>query len=117
MSDVAVSGGPESLTAEKELSGKLSDKLSIKDVELSNREELKAIAEPVSSTQRSSNEQVKTAIIELCSVAELSASQLSGLLNRKEQTVRQYIEKLRKDNLLQAKYSLKTHPRQKYRAS
>ncbi|QHI68892.1 hypothetical protein [Tichowtungia aerotolerans] len=109
----ALSGG----SAEPAVEAELSDKLSDKTGELSNRDELEAIAEPVSSTQRSSREHVKTAIIELCSVAELSATQLSGLLNRKEATVRQYIEELCKTGALLSKYPLKTHPRQKYKAS
>lgn len=95
----------------------LSDKLSDKGAEPADRATLEAIAEPVSSTQRSSREHVKAAIIELCSVAELSASQLSGFLNRKEPTVRQYVEELCRDELLRAKHKFKTHPGQKYRAS
>ncbi len=107
-----------------ELSGKLSNKLSDKGGELSDKggelsdkERLQEIASPVSSTQRSSKEAVRFAIIELCSEAELSATEIAGLLSRKEQTVRQYIEELSKDRCLVPKYPLKTHPKQKYRAS
>ena len=97
--------------------GLTGDKLSDKSGELSDRELLQAIAEPVSSTQRTSREHVKAAIIELCCVAELSAQEIAGLLSRKEQTVRQYIEELCRDGELNAKFPLKTHPKQKYRAS
>lgn len=83
--DKALSGRSKVPVVEGELSGKLSDK----DAELYDKGELEAIAESVSSTQRSSREHVKAAIIELCSVAELSGSRKEVQLPKDADPLRQ----------------------------
>lgn len=97
----------------------LSHKLSHKDSELSHKrsdnDDLKEIAAPVSSSERSSRETVRLAIVALCRKEELSVQEIAELLNRKEQTVRKYIEQLCDEGLLKPKFPLKTHPKQRYR--
>ena len=78
--------------------------------ELSDKAGLREIALSVSTTQRSSKETVRSAIIALCQKNELSALEMANLLNRREQTVRQYIEELCREGSLTPKYKLKTHP-------
>ena len=98
--------------------GELSHKLSHKDGELSHKlsdhEDLKQIAELVSSSERSSREEVKRVIVCLCGKGELSVQEISELLKRKEQTVRKYIDDLCQEGHLVPKFPVKTHPKQRY---
>lgn len=95
---------------------KLSDKGSELSHKLSDNEDLKQIAELVSSSERSSREDVKRVIVSLCGKAELSVQEMSEFLKRQEQTVRKYIDDLCQEGRLAPKFPVKTHPKQRYRS-
>jgi len=88
-----------------------------KDAEVAHKEELLAIAMAVSSTKRASKKLVRNSIIKLCRKGELSSQDLAVLLGRTEQSLRtHYINPLCEEGVLQRKYPIKNHPKQKYTA-
>lgn len=75
------------------------------------------LAEPIRNKQRTSPEQVKSVIVQLCANEFLSFRTLAELLNRAPDSIRNhYIKPMLKDGLLEARYPLQhNHPQQAYK--
>ena len=78
---------------------------------------LLSLAESIRNKQRTSPEQVKSVIVQLCANEFLSLRTLAELLNRAPDSIRNhYIKPMLKDGLLEARYPLQhNHPKQAYK--
>ena len=76
------------------------------------------IAKEVALKKRVSPELMRSTIISLCQIKELTNKELARLLNRSEDTVRtHYLIPMCKDELIISKYpNIKNHPDQRYKA-
>lgn len=79
---------------------------------------LRAVAAPIRSARRSSPEQTRETILELCHGRFLSLRQLSALLDRQQETLREgFITPMVAEGALELRYpESPTHPEQAYRA-
>jgi ATP-dependent DNA helicase RecG len=89
--------------------------LAHKELELAHKEELTQIARAISTSKRSSQEEVERCVVALCRVCELSSQELAHLMNRDEKALRShYLNPLCEKGMLRRKFAEKNHPRQKY---
>lgn len=81
-------------------------------------EAARGFAAPIRATGKARREDVRDAILRICSLDFWSLRELADLLGRKQVTLRQgYISEMVRDGVLQQRYPSTNHPRQAYRAS
>ncbi|MFA6294668.1 MAG: hypothetical protein WC637_22945, partial [Victivallales bacterium] len=83
----------------------------------SEHKELRRISLKIANSMRSSPILVKETIVKLCSVKELSMSEIASLVNRTEDSVRNhYVNPMVDQGLLVQKFpNIRNHPKQKYK--
>lgn len=79
-------------------------------------EALEQIAKKITGSKKSSKELIRQLILDLCRIKALAISEMSQLLNRKEDSLRNhYINTMCDQGLLKRQYpNILNHPKQKY---
>jgi len=93
------------------------DKSEHKEISSEHYAHLLSLAEPIRNKQRTSPEQLKSVIVQLCANEFLTLRTLAELLNRAPDSIRNhYIKPMLKDGLLEARYPLlHNHPQHAYK--
>lgn len=78
---------------------------------------LRTLAASVAEKTWTPADQVKSVILDLCSIAALSSDDLTGLLNRSRVSVRRYISQLVASGELEPLYESRSHPEQRYKSA
>ncbi|MDQ3656661.1 MAG: hypothetical protein M3457_16495 [Chloroflexota bacterium] len=78
---------------------------------------LHEIADPIALSDKISPEELKSAIVMLCTIAPLSQNDLVRLLRRSRVTLRRHTGDLLKHGLLQQEHEQASHPKQRYLAT
>lgn len=93
------------------------DEVQHSEAEVQHKQRMEEIVAPLGGGKRAKRETVEAVIVKLCAIKEMSCQEIADLLNRSEQTIQNhYLNKMCDTGLLETKFPIKHHPKQRYRA-